>query len=202
VTVGNPLGNPVFYFALLYFYGVPKVARELMRNSVLRSLVEHAHFTRTLLAHALSVHNLDVSEALLTDEDIDKLHSAYFPEAAGVHSGKRNLPEVNTDGSNTHALPVCSSRLSHVLQESGAEAEAGAEAAGPRLPERTNSFGLTVLAHHLFSRHLSAREAKVGQLLTYARVHLHVPPVVWHDSVLYGDSRIRGAKQAVGALSR
>jgi len=187
------IGNPVLYFALLYYYGVPKVARELMRNSVLRSLVEQAHFNRTLAAQTLSVHNLNVTEALLTDDDIDKLHAAYFPETAGSYSGKRNPHEVNI---NPHVVSECNSRLSHVLQE------AGAEAAGQSLPDSTSSFGLTALAHHLFSHHVSAREAKVGQLLAYARAHFHVPPVVWPDSVLYGDSRIRGAKQAVGALCR
>ena len=54
------------------------------------------------------------------------------------------------------------------------------------------------LLHRLFGRRPSARKAKVDALLAYASAHLHMPPVLWHDSVLYGDSRIRGAKQAVG----
>ena len=170
-------GIPASYLAVMAYYSIPTVARELRRNAELRALVHLAEAQGVHLPQGgavdaqLGVVYSQLTMTSITDAQIEALYDAFLASEE-AHKGLR--------AQTTRALH-------HMTQQ------------GAGLVARLATSRLIREALESLERPRQPRE-KLRRLVAFSGAHLHRPLVTWHEAA--HDPRLEGAGQACGTLYR
>lgn len=185
-TILYPVGIPVFYFALLHYYSIPTIARELTQRAYISSLVHLARRRRVELPGDVDIMTLTVEN--MSNEYVDALYHGLLEPR---HEWERR------DSSSRAGGPSWLRRLS----ASASEACRASEELRSRLSAKFFRQTPPGYATEEEREAAQAREVKLRKLLAYADVHLMSDVSLSWDG-REGDPRMAGASKAIPLLYR
>jgi hypothetical protein len=199
-TIWLIAGIPLCFLALLYFYNVPAVARELTDSSYLKALVTHAH-SRGIPQPPVDIYTLSVVNA--PEELVLALYDGFcapeaLPGALTSESQNIELPQVYSPHGTNPPLSVSprhraddqQGQLTAVVKMS--EPFEPISAAPPRSTLQARLYGSAVL------RQPTTIQQKLHAVVAFAKVHLRPHTVTWKESK--DDPRLQGAFKAIGPI--